>query len=325
MYFFELFLIGILVVVLILIWLLSPIFTLTSSEKRTKYYYIHHQFGTKMSFPDVFSKSELHLSIVMPAYNESKRIEKTLDRTLEFLKQKEFRWELIVVDDGSSDNTTAVVAEWTKRNKLTTQYVRSLNYTEIHGNMGKGFAVKTGMLRARGRYVMFMDADGASNLIGIDRLLSTMRNNETDPGNGETSLGVVCGSRAHLAKNSEVERTWLRSFLMHGFHYCVSMIGGIHTIEDTQCGFKLFTREAVRRIFPSQRLRRWSFDVELINLAYWQSIPVVEQHISWQEIPGSKMSPLRDSLFMLREMIVMRLCYVLGIWKIVSDEKLKSN
>jgi len=261
----------------------------------------------------------------MPAYNESKRIEKTLNSTLKFLKEKNFRWELIVVDDGSSDNTTSVVVEWSKRNQLTTQHVRALNYTEIHGNMGKGFAVKTGMLRARGRYVMFMDADGASSLNGIDRLLETMKNSETDRENGETSLGVVCGSRAHMAKDSEVDRTWLRTLMMHGFHFCVSLIGGVHNIKDTQCGFKLFTREAVRRIFPSQRLRRWSFDVELINLANWQSIPVVEQHISWQEIPGSKMSPLRDSVFMLREMIIMRLCYVLGIWKIVTYEGLKKN
>merc|ERR1719228_77719 len=181
MYFNGLLLLVVMFIALSLIWLISLIFILNSTVKHAKYYYEHHQFGTKMSFPDVFCKSELHLSIVMPAYNESKRIEKTLDRTWKFLKEKDFMWELIVVDDGSSDNTTAVVLEWTKRNKLTTQNVRSLNYTEIHGNMGKGFAVKTGMLRARGRYVMFMDADGASNLIGIDRLLSTMRNIETDP------------------------------------------------------------------------------------------------------------------------------------------------
>jgi len=298
----------------ILMWLFCPIFSLSWNKKGIKYYYTHPEFKTKIVFPDIFSKGQIYLSIVIPAYNESKRIEKTLDRTLKFLKARNFSWEMIVVNDGSSDNTTSVVIEWTKRNLLDTQRIRPLDYTLIHGNMGKGFAVKTGMLRARGRYVLFMDADGASSLEGIDRLLSKMKECETDPDNAEISLGVVCGSRAHMV--SEVDRTRLRAFLMHGFHFCVSLIGGVHNIQDTQCGFKLFTREAVRRIFPSQKLRRWCFDVELINLANWQSIPVVERYISWKEIPGSKMSPLRDAVFMLRELIVMRFCYVLGIWKI---------
>merc|ERR1719233_2855639 len=126
MYFNELILLGIIVISSVLIWLLSPIYTLTSTKLRTKYYYKHHQFDTKMLFPDIFCKSEVYLSIVMPAYNESKRIEKTLNNTLKFLKDKNFRWELIVVDDGSSDNTTSVVLEWIKRNQLTTQHVRAL-------------------------------------------------------------------------------------------------------------------------------------------------------------------------------------------------------
>ena len=125
---------------------------------------------------------------------------------------------------------------------------------------------------------------------------------------------IAIGSRAHLQKKAEAERTIFRNFFMWGFHFVVKYVGDVHGIKDTQCGFKLFTRNAVRKTVGYQRIRRWCFDPELLMLAQKQGIPIREEAIAWQEIDGSKIQPLKASFNMFRELVLMRGCYMFGIW-----------
>ena len=126
--------------------------------------------------------------------------------------------------------------------------------------------------------------------------------------------GVSVGSRKDLQKEAEANRAFYRNVAMWGFHYCVKYIAGVDNIRDTQCGFKMFTRNAVKNIFLYQKIRRWCFDVELLMIAQMQDIPMIEVGVAWDEIPGSKLSVIKASLSMFRELIIMRFFKMIGQW-----------
>ncbi|GJP33188.1 hypothetical protein CLOM_g17747 [Closterium sp. NIES-68] len=137
------------------------------------------------------------------------------------------------------------------------------------------------------------------------------------PGIGDASL-VAFGSRAHLQKKALVTRKWYRNVLMYGFYFAVLLATGGTGVRDTQCGFKMFTRSAARKLFRNQRLNRWTFDVELLYLCKKLHIRVAEVAVAWTEIPGSKLRP--TSIFhMLFELALIRTGYGLGVWKIKQD------
>ena len=215
----------------------------------------------------------------------------------------EFSFELIVVDDGSVDGTATVVLEYTNRYGANT-----VRLCKLVANNGKGGAVRKGMLRARGRYLLMADADGATEFSDLERLERGMKLIEKD------GFGVVVGSRAHLAQESHAERTLLRSFLMHGFHFLVYVlcVKGIH---DTQCGFKLFTRKAARKCFTNLHIQRWAFDCEVLFVARRAGIPIKEEAVRWQEIEGSKLNVATATIQMLRDLTLIRIGYTLRIWK----------
>ena len=172
------------------------------------------------------------------------------------------------------------------------------------------------MLHARGCLVLFADADGASEITHLQRLEEALM---AGLGVGDhwecpERSAIAIGSRAHLQEQAEAERTVLRNILMWGFHFVVTAVGDVHGVKDTQCGFKLFTRSAVERTFMFQRIRRWCFDPELLMLAQKQHIPVHEVQIGWQEIEGSKLTPLKAAVNMFREILLVRMCYLFGIW-----------
>eukprot|EP01083_Nonionella_stella_P143780 447558_1 len=273
-------------------WALEPIFTAASSSvlpANSSFEFIDPKNGEKREFPSVFDDSSVSLSLVVPSYNESnpKRLPKMMKETMHYLEQRyaedeDFTYEVIIVDDGSSDNTTEIGLEFSR--KFSTEKVRVLTFPV---NQGKGFAVQQGMLHARGASLLMVDADGASEITHLARLEGALGRAMT----GATGSAAAVGSRAHLQEAAEVERAWYRNLLMHGFHLLTLMcVGGI---RDTQCGFKLFSREAAQRIFPSQKIRRWCFDVELLFIASQLEIPVVEVPIGWHEVDGSKLSLIR--------------------------------
>ena len=297
------------------------------------------------------SDDELLLSLIIPAYNEEERLPIMLDTTLDFLdknretltqlyndavtsnnqsrnnKSSLVRYEIIVVDDGSADNTYNVVRKYA----TTVTSADTVKLISMHQNVGKGGAVKTGMLRSLGQLCLMIDADGATDIAdGLPKLLKEMhtlnskrsRRNNTASSSQPTS--VVFGSRAHLEKESTASRSKVRTFLMHAFHFFVKALCSPR-IKDTQCGFKLFTRHAAILLFTNLHLRRWAFDTELVVIAEKLNIPVSEVGVIWHEIDGSKLdggklSLALVSLGMLRDMICVRACYFLRIWKMYSKK-----
>ncbi|KAF9900621.1 dolichyl-phosphate beta-glucosyltransferase [Linnemannia zychae] len=261
------------------------------------------------------------LSVVVPAYNESERLPIMMQETLDFLKEKSnmvagFTYEILIVDDGSQDSTVRVALEMAQKEGI--QDIRVLSFEK---NRGKGGAVIQGMQYTRGEYILMVDADGATRFSDLDALEVKLKATERD------GLGVAVGSRAHMVKtDAVVKRSFIRNFLMYSFHKVVYILG-CRGIEDTQCGFKLFTRRAAQAIFPNMHVEGWVFDIEVLMIAQQLRIPIVEVPVAWQEIDGSKVSLMRDSIQMALDLLIIRMNYILGVWKIrpltaqVQEEK----
>ncbi|KAF9115115.1 dolichyl-phosphate beta-glucosyltransferase [Mortierella sp. AM989] len=250
------------------------------------------------------------LSMVVPAYNESERLPIMMKETLDFLKarsQKDssFSYEILIVDDGSQDTTVRTALEIAKQDG--NKDIRVLSFEK---NRGKGGAVIQGMQYTRGEYVLMVDADGATRFSDLEQLEVKLKQSERD------GLGIALGSRAHLVRtDAVVKRSFIRNFLMHAFHKVVYVLG-IRGIDDTQCGFKLFTRKAAQAIFPNMHVEGWIFDIEVLMIAQQLKIPIVEVPVAWQEIDGSKVSLMRDSIQMALDLLIIRMNYIFGIWSI---------
>ncbi|RLN70649.1 hypothetical protein BBJ28_00015074 [Nothophytophthora sp. Chile5] len=264
-------------------------------------------------------KAALSLTVVIPAYNEEKRILVTLKDTVAFLESKKhqdpsFSYEILVVDDCSQDATVDVVMR-----EVKTHSVERIRLLRLQKNHGKGGAIRKGVMRARGERVLFADADNATEIRDLDKLAQAM--DQAQEG-GKTGV-IVCGSRAHLEEQAIAKRNPLRNLLMHGFHLIVTTLC-VKNVRDTQCGFKLFDRTAARVLFAPMHIERWAFDVELLYLASISGMAVKvlcfvslqEVAVQWTEVPGSKLSVISATLTMLREIVLIRLCYTLGIWKL---------
>lgn len=229
-------------------------------------------------------------------------------------------FEILIVDDGSKDGTAVYAIELANELKLPAHQLRVIKFEK---NRGKGGAVTHGMQCARGSYIIFADADGASKFSDISKLLNEIKAIDN---NRPTEIpAVAIGSRAHMVNtDAVVQRAFIRNVLMYGLHALV-FVFGIRDIKDTQCGFKLFNKAAVRLIFPNMHTEGWIFDVELLILAHRQNIQVKEIPVNWHEVDGSKMELARDSINMAIDLIVTRLAYILGIYKEKKiDNKQKS-
>jgi dolichyl-phosphate beta-glucosyltransferase len=216
---------------------------------------------------------------------------------------KRFSWEVIIVDDGSTDASAAIAMSYVQ--KQGSDRVRLL---KLAVNSGKGAAVRKGMMRGRGQYLLMADADGATQFSDVDQLLEAI-------GAADTSAATPTLAEIAIGSRAKMQRTWLRSVLHRGFTFGMSLLMGYEGIEDTQCGFKLFSREAAKRIFPALHIERWAFDVEMVYLAKLQRIRTLEVPVQWHEVGGSKVHILKDALNMARDVSVIRLCYALGWWR----------
>lgn len=240
-------------------------------------------------------------------------------------------WEIILVDDGSTDYTLLTAqtfsrkhilpahprrdsGPWTHRSpKGVTIPPGSIRMVSLLSNRGKGGAVVHGMRHARGQYVLFADADGASKFSDLSKLVSSIQSIEDESGRG-----IAVGSRAHLVgSEAVVKRSKLRNFLMHSFHLLLKFMTPPATarIADTQCGFKLFSRASLPYIVPHMHMEGWIFDVEMLMLAEFSGIPVVEVPIGWREVLGSKLNVVRDSIGMAWGLALLRLCWGTGIYR----------
>ena len=211
------------------------------------------------------------ISIIIPAYNEEKRLPATLDKIRENLCHAAWEfWEIIVVDDGSRDAT----AEVARRGN-----VRVLANP---GNRGKGYAVRHGMLEARGEWALFSDADLSAPIEELSTLWSAVE---------RENASVAIGSRAIDRSLIGVHQSLFREYMGRFFNLMMRAITGL-PFHDTQCGFKLFEARAAREIFSRQRLDGFGFDVEVLYIARHLGYKCLEVPVRWNDVAGTKVSPL---------------------------------
>ncbi len=232
---------------------------------------------------------ETDISVVIPTYNESHRILPTLAAVIAYMSMRHRAFEIIVSDDGSTDDTVELVSRLRLRN------VRVLN---APANAGKGAAVRAGCLAARGRRILFTDADLSSPIEELDQLLDRL--------SPETPIAIASRAAAGAA---EFDRSPVRSMLSSVLRMLTRLILGLR-MRDTQCGFKLFEAGAAKLLFARQRTDGFSFDLELLWLARRLGLGVAEVPIQWHDAPGSKVQPVRTSLEFLRVLVTIRLMHL---------------
>jgi dolichyl-phosphate beta-glucosyltransferase len=228
------------------------------------------------------------LSVIIPAFNETTRLPATLAALLEFLDRDARRAEVIVVDDGSRDDTSAQVRKFESRDSR----VRLIRLPQ---NRGKGYAVRTGIVNAAGSLILFADADGATPFEELSRLEAQL----------ERGARIAIGSRGVRDSATRVHARFYRRVLGRLFHAVVRMFA-VHGISDTQCGFKLFDAEAAHDLFSRMRMAGFSFDVEVLLMAIRSGYRVAEVPVNWTHQPGSKVRVLRDGLLMARDVLRIR-------------------
>lgn len=272
---------------------------------------------------------DLLFSIVVPAYNEEQRMDSMLSSALLYMSnwsktESDITYEVVIVDDGSTDKTFEVAKKFQLENVQKYASKGALNIIRVDENIGKGGAVRIGVDHSLGKYILMVDADGATDFKDISKLYKAIKSIEESSSAFEGTVGVAIGSRAHLQDESVIKRSLIRTILMKGFHSLLAVF--ISTkIRDTQCGFKLFTQTAAKKLFGNLHVRRWAFDVELIYLCDLLNIPIAELAVEWHEVEGSKLIQnkldiVTTSLTMARDIICIRLCYLFGIWKTNHDE-----
>ena len=242
-----------------------------------------------------------YYSIVVPAYNEAERIGPSLERMLAYIAESKSSAEIIVVNDGSRDNTAAIVAEFAQHNPL-------IRLIENPGNRGKGYTVRNGMLNASGQVLLFTDADLSSPIEEASKLFSVIESGTAD---------VAIGSRYLQSELQTRKQPLYRRMLGRSFNTALHIILGL-SYADTQCGFKAFSRKAVTEIFPHMKIERWGFDPEILFLARKYGLRVAEVPVSWAHDHRSKINPVRDGVRMLGELIRIRINSIGG--KYLSQE-----
>lgn len=232
--------------------------------------------------------SDLTYSLILPAYNEAERLATSIPKVLDYVRARHLRAEIIVVNDGSTDDTADVV----RRFSVAEPAVVLL---ENPGNRGKGYSVRNGMLNAKGDVMLFTDADLSSPITEADNLFAALA----------AGADVAIGSR-WLQSDLQTERQpWYRQLYGRLFNLGLHLVLGLN-YRDTQCGFKAFNRRAVQTIFPRQHIERWGFDPELLFLANKFKLRTTEVPVAWAHDHRSKINPLRDGLKMGIEMLRIR-------------------
>jgi dolichyl-phosphate beta-glucosyltransferase len=219
-------------------------------------------------------------SIIVPAYNESARIGATLEQILDHVQREKWNAEVVVVDDGSRDDTLDIAGRFAA-NHAVVRIVRN------PGNQGKGYSVRNGMLQGRGKILLFTDADLSSPISEAGKLFAAL----------EAGADVAIGSR-WLDPSLQFQRQSLsRQALSRAYNLFLRMVL-LFPYRDTQCGFKAFTRAAAAKIFPLQRITRWGFDPEILYLAHRYGLKVAEVPVAWGHDEGSRLHVWRDGVRM---------------------------
>lgn len=230
-----------------------------------------------MSLPSV--------SIVIPAWNEAQRIGATLERILQFSQQSPYAIDILVVDDGSTDSTSAVAGQYEGVSVLT-----------LPVNRGKGAAVRAGMKASKGDIVLFSDADLSTPIEEFDNIIPAIAKGEAD---------VSIGSRALDRSKVQVHQPWYRELMGRCFNVIVQILV-FRGITDTQCGFKAFSRKAILAVVDDATIDGFSFDVELLFLAKRAGMRIQQTPVVWINDDRSTVNPITDSLRMIVELFKIR-------------------
>ncbi len=237
------------------------------------------------------------LSIIVPAYNEERRIRAPLEKIPAYCRQEKISYELLVVDDGSDDKTAQIVRAAATRDshiRLISQAARS----------GKGAAVKAGVLASSGELVLFSDADLSTPIEEFGRLRQAL------------GLGsdIAIGSRVADGARIEVRQHWIRQTMGQTFNLIIRLLL-VRGFKDTQCGFKLFRREAAKKIFARSRVAGFAFDVELLVIARRHGFKVQEVPVVWRNSPASKVRIILDPLKMFGDLFRIKFNEVKGVYR----------
>jgi dolichyl-phosphate beta-glucosyltransferase len=243
--------------------------------------------------------SEIHLSVIIPAYNEERRIEKTVREIEKYLKNQKYSWEILVVNDGSKDKTSQVVENLRSE-------IANLRLIDNKINRGKGAVVRQGMLEAKGKYRLFTDADNSTSINHIEKMWPEF----------EKGVDVVIGTRdGRDAKGAcqAFPQPWWRRLLGDVFNILVKIILGLWEFWDTQCGFKCFTEKSAKEIFPKCKIERFAFDPEILVIAKKKGFKISKIPVYWINEPESKVK-FKSMVKMGIDLIKIRLNLIKGVY-----------
>lgn len=252
-----------------------------------------------------------HLSVVIPAYNEETRIVGSLDRLRSWLSGQPGSSEVLVVDDGSRDETARLVERFAAENAGSPVEMRLLSNRL---NRGKGYSLKHGVLMAAGEYLLLSDADFSTPIEELPRLLELVSSEK---------YGIAIGSRGLEESKIEIHQPLWRESIGRCFNMLVRAITSL-PYRDTQCGFKVMRREVVLPLFRAARVERFAYDVEILYLARRAGIRVAEVPVIWRDSPGSRVNAVLDSFDMLKDIIGIVLRARRGRYGEIADERKSS-
>ncbi len=233
--------------------------------------------------------TEMQFSLILPAFNEAKRLPKTLASARSYLSETFSAYEILVVDDGSEDDTVAVARDILAHDSNS-------RVIPLGTNQGKGAAVRAGALEAKGQYVLFSDSDLSTPIADEARLRAAI----------DAGADLAIGSRRHPESEITLAQNVVRQSMGRIFNLFVRM-AGLSGFEDTQCGFKMFTHASAERIFRELKTDGFAFDVEILLLARNAGLSLAEIPVQWENDPESRVHMIRDSLRMLWELVLIRL------------------
>ncbi len=246
------------------------------------------------TFKDRFPKANylesypFDLTLIVPAFNEEKRITATLQSIDQFFRKNQISREIIVVDDGSKDNTVGVV-------KRLSREISDLSVVHYDTNMGKGYAVRQGVEHSRGKYILFTDADNSTPIDECEKLLPLLEKHQ-----------VAIGSRYISGSDIKIKQPAYRIILGRLGNALIQFFL-LDGIKDTQCGFKAFQHNAAKEIFSRMKINRWGFDMEVLVIARLLTYSIREIPVSWYNSSESRVRPLRDAVNTLKELIIIKL------------------
>ena len=241
------------------------------------------------------------LTIIIPAYNEAQRLPDSLTKIAEYLRNQSFATEILVVENRSTDETSDVVRDFATQVSASDPFTLEL----LHSAPGKGAAVKTGMLVGKGDYLFICDADLSMPIEEVEKFLP--------PKQEPNGFDVAIASR-EIAGAVRYNEPFYRHLMGRVFNHVVQKLI-MPGIEDTQCGFKMFTREAAAQVFPHQTIDGWGFDPEILYISRIRGLHLIEVPINWYYMAESRINPLFDTINMVREVLRIRLNGLRGIYE----------